>query len=1834
MGNRRRTMQRFTALLLIFLLVAGNVAQAFAATLEGTIKESTKFTFTYVGYSSTNYHFTLESEDDKTWHGTCMDPNDQGIPQEGMKVNMSKVADDAMIARIAYEGTLRTDLSVGQRRYIISRAAAYHLGRIDSYSLVEEVDKLLKAAKNRSSIPENFVVYKTAESDYGQQILAWRTIKPTTIEVKKKTESTTSHSLAGAKYGLYSSKANANGNTNRIDTMTTDKNGNTNTITLYFTGEKTYYVKEYKAPDHLGLDETLYSKTLKEGGSWTIQSVEPLLEGSAKVKKVTTAETIPEGLSIAGAVYGIYKTKANANNDENRLKTLTTKENGVSNTVKLDAGTYYVKEVSCPDWLLKDKTVHTVTVTADKTATVNSTDPVKPGKLKVQKQLDVSEVPEGQNLEGAVYGIYNTREAAEANGEKGRIDTLTTDEKGMTKAAELDPGTYYVREVSCPDWLELDENIYTAEITYAQTKTFVVQSTDRIKPGFVMLKKTVDGPADHTIAGAEYGVYATEADAAEDSMRIGTLVTDVSGNTNQIQVDAGKTYYVKEQKAPAHYQLDEKIYAVYVPYGDGVTATVTSVEISNSGQVQIAKTIKTVAPYSKKDYSKAGARYGIFLSKKDAETLNEELALEVLVTDAAGNTPVSKHLQPGTYYVRETKAPDYLELDNETHTVNVKSDEVATVESVEPVSTGIAKVKKTAAHSGYVLSECGGQYSLAGAEYTVYAKPSLTSGSKAGTLITDEKGNSNELTLTAGEYWIIETKASPGFHLDGQGAVKILVEPNKVTEHKSAEPPLMDPINIVLNKTAGNDKENVPPLNGAQFQVCYYPVITENVDGLEPAKTWLFESKMEDGKGVIRFHDNYLIGGDALYKDENGVPAGLIGTYVITEEKAPAGYVKDPTPRFAYVNADGTVTNPKVSYMNQPTVPNQPKEFRLKLEKQDQETGKTAQGDATLEGAVFGLYRDGKLLEKLTTGADDTFTSAYYNIGDGSQKYTLRELEAPKGYLPHTMEYSLSELENDGITIQYTTVDKIVKNEVIKGSIAITKFMNAQASGGGLTPEEGVSFEVYLTSAGSYEAAKDSEKQTIVTNAEGFAETKMLPYGMYTVHQKNTTEGFKLCPDFTVNINEHDKTYSYTLHNDQYVAEVSVTKVDAETGKVIPVSGAVFKLRKAGASGWIGFPSGDSGKEMMTEFMTDKKGKFRFPSLIPYGSYELVEMTAPEGYVCSDKPVPFVVDGTTESIELTVENSPQKGVIEIYKTGEILKHITSNEDGSYTPVFEEAPLQDAVFDIFAKTDIVTPDGTKRYDAGEKVDTVTTGESGLAKSKPLYLGEYEVKEVSAGENHVLNPKVYIAKLTFDGETVQVSAEVQVKNDRQKAAVTLVKHLEEDLLFEYGKDGYQDVCFGIYAGEEIAAQDGTVIPKDGLIGTAGVTEESGVYQGRFICDLPHGMFYVKEVQTANGYILDDAKYLVQFVYTDQNDAVVNLMIHDGTAIENTLMRGNVAGRKVDEAGGNLAGAVMGLFRDGERVFTEETALLTDTSDEQGAFGFEDVAYGKYIVRELKAPTGYARNTKEYVVDVTADKQMIEINVVNEITKFDIAKTDITTGKYVIGAQLSIIPLDENGNPDYGSTFATWITEEKEHRVEGLETGKSYMLRETLTGEAWDSGYVTAEEIIFTVPDSGEIQKVEMKDDYTKIRIQKVDAATGEQIPGAVLQILNPDGAVVAEFETTDTAYEMDYLPVGDYILRETKAPEGYVKAEDIPFTVEDTGEVQNVILPNEKIIVPEPEEEPEVLDKPEVPMQAEKPTPKTEEKEQSPVTGDEGHPLGWMMVAILGISGLIAGTRRKI
>ncbi len=1701
MQSKTSRFKRATAILLALLLVLGSSMQAFA--LSGTITNRSLFTFTEVGVESSNYNFTLEGEDGNTYVGTCMEPHNQTIPEENSKVTMTKCASSSMRAKIAYLGYKTSpfkELSSSERRYIISRAAARAAGNIayNEYSKQSLVNELYDKADARTeSIPDDFVVYTTADSDPGQKIIAWRTIKGGSLDLEKSSDAPGSDlSLAGAKYGVYETRSDANGN-----------------------------------------------------------------------KK------------------------------EDRIAVLTTKSDGSSNKVTLPEGTYYVREYLAPDGFELDEDIHVVEISDGKSATVKSEEPFTPGKISVVK---TSSIASEYDLEGAKYGVYTSRTAAKNN------------------------------------------------------------DTDK---------------------------------------RVGILTTEADGTSNIVEVEPGKTYYVKEYRAPEHYQLEEEIHEVYVDYGLTSVIKVKSTDMPNPGYVKVQK--KTEMETS---YSKAGAKYGVYTTQTAANNDDESKRKAVLTTDADGNTPTAK-LDPGTYYVKEIEAPANLELDEEIYKVVLSSDETETVHSTEPVSTGWAKVKKVTASNSHLAAECPEQYSLAGAQYGVYitkaaAEDNDTSKREA-VLTTDANGNTPSLELIVGTYYIKEIKRSKGYDWDRE-VHTVKVTRNQTATVTSEEPPLFAPITIVLDKAPGNSKEHAPSLAKAEFTVKYYKESTDDVSGLNPARTWKFKTVMENGKGVIGLRDDYKIGGDELYKDDNGIVVGLIGTYVITETKAPAGYIIDPTPKYAHVKENGNATNPQTIY-NQPTVPNDPKEFRLQLIKLDGETAGTAQGDADLSGAVFGLYRNGEEIGRYTTDKNYSFTTEYFNIGDGSDVYTVKELSSPTGYLLNSTPYRLSELEGDKITQQYTTVNLEAEDDVFKGRIAITKILNAQSVTGGMIPEVGIDFEVYLKSAGSYAKAKDTEKQIITTDAAGYAETKGLPYGIYTVHQVNTTDGHEKIADFDVFVSENGKTYRYTINNDEIDRPVKVSKVDSETGKVILAAGTKFKIRKAGTEDeWISFTLLYPQTQVIDIFETDASGTFQLPGTLSYGQYELVEQSAPEGYVLSSALVPFTIDGTVDLVEVTQENDPQKGTIEITKTGEVLKSVIANADGTYTPVYGEGVLSGAVFEIFAKEDVVTPDGTKRYIKGEKVDTVTTDADGKAVSKELYLGKYEVKEVNAPENHVLNDTVFTAELIYAGQEVKLTSDsLSIDDERQKAEVSLVKSLETDELYGCGKDRHKDIRFGIFAEKEITAEDGSSIPAGGMVESIGVTEDGDNYSGTFDADLPHGEYYVQEVETSEGYILGDAKYAVDFTYKDQDTAVVSIHVNNRNAIDNEIIRGSITGHKADEDGSALAGALMGLFKADETVFTEETALQTDTSGLFGGFKFKDIPYGKYIVREIKAPIGFALNKTSYEVTIDEDGEDIEVDVTNEITKFDIAKTDIATGDYVIGAQLSIIPLDAEGNPDVGATLESWLTEEKEHRVEGLEVGKTYILREKLTGAARDAGYVTAEDIVFTVEDTGKVQKLEMKDDFTKIEILKTDIETGDQIEGATLQIIKLDGTLVTEFESTDKESEITHLPVGEYILRETKAPAGYVKAEDMKFTVTDTAAIQTFEMKDDYIkvsILKKDAENKKVLpgaklqlldengDKittwisskeamqfdrlptgtytlkevkaPEGYKKAEtltftveetaevqefimvddkivvlELTPEKTGRPKIPDTGDDNHPLGWMIVAILGIGSLVVGTRRK-
>lgn len=671
------------------------------------------------------------------------------------------------------------------------------------------------------------------------------------------------------------------------------------------------------------------------------------------------------------------------------------------------------------------------------------------------------------------------------------------------------------------------------------------------------------------------------------------------------------------------------------------------------------------------------------------------------------------------------------------------------------------------------------------------------------------------------------------------------------------------------------------------------------------------------------------------------------------------------------------------------------KKWNLTVTKVDSET-KTAQGYASLAGAVYGIYNNGKLVDKYTTDKNGGFTTSNYVCGDN---WTLKEIEPSEGYLLDETEYHIG-AEAKKYTLENNSISIGVTEDILKGKIAIIKHTD-DGSTKIETPEKGAEFQVYLKSAGSYNKAKETERDTLVCDEYGFAETKNLPYGTYTVHQTKGWNGTEFIADFDVFVNEDGKTYKYLINNSSLESYVKIVKVDSETGKQIPYAGAGFQIYDPDGNKVTMKYTYPNVTEIDT-FYTNSDGYLITPETLPYGKgYSVVEVQAPYGYILDSTPVYFDItaENTTEENGVTIvktekKNTPQKGTITVEKTGEIFSNVTAvgggytDENGNdvtlptiYQPEYSVSGLAGAVFEIYADEDITTPDGTVRAKKDELVATLKTNTKGTAISKQLYLGKYRVVETVAPYGTVINPEPHTIELTYSGQNEKVTnTSTSFTNDRQNVVIDLTKILEQDEKFNIGNnDEILNISFGLYADEDLKAANGTVIPKDGLLEII-TCDEKG--KSQFTTDIPIGSYYVKEISTDNHYILSDKKYPVVFEYAGQDTATVHISVNDGEPIENEIIYGTIQGLKIDrETGENITGALFGLFSITETKFTEETAILTSKSNEEGIFTFENVPYGEYIVSELKPAEGYLLNEENYTVTISENKEIIEITVEND-------------------------------------------------------------------------------------------------------------------------------------------------------------------------------------------------------------------------------------------------------------
>lgn len=938
-------------------------------------------------------------------------------------------------------------------------------------------------------------------------------------------------------------------------------------------------------------------------------------------------------------------------------------------------------------------------------------------------------------------------------------------------------------------------------------------------------------------------------------------------------------------------------------------------------------------------------------------------------------------------------------------------------------------------------------------------------------------------------------------------------------------------------------------------------VVKTSEDGLKEGMTFRLSGTSLSGlpveqyavtnaKGIARF-ENVLISGNT--------------PYVLEEVGTPDRYVVP-------VNQTAVIEWNKVTHKS---FENILKKWQAVVTKSDNETG-TAQGDASLAGAVYGVFKGEQLIDRYETDAAGQFTTRFYPCGDD---WTIRELSPSEGYLLDETIYHVG-AQAELYELEYNQTALDVLETAVKGRMALIKH-NDDGSTGIEHPEKGAEFRLFLKSAGSYEQAREGERDVLVCDENGFAQSKDLPYGLYTVVQTKGKEGTALMPAFDVFIEEDERVYRYLINNATFEALVEIVKKDIETGKVIPAAGIGFKVRNTDTGDYvvqhINYPTPVD----IDTFYTDTTGRLMLPEPLPYGHYEIIEQCTVYGYVLSSEPVPFTVDGAQTVITVEKHNIAQKGRILVKKSGEVFTSVAET-DGIYQPVYAVTGLPGAVYAVYADMDITTPDGTIRAKEGERVGTIETGPGGLGLSGLLYLGRYRLVEEQAPGDMVLNPEPQFVTLEYAGQTVEVTqAETEFYNERQKVEITLDKVLEQDETFQIGMNGeILAVSWGLYAAEPLKAADGSTIPVDGLLEIA-ACDETG--KAAFTTDVPAGArLYVKEYSTDEHYQISSEKYPVVFEYAGQGVAIVHILVNNGTPIENHLIRGSVLGKKIDEDGFGIAGALFGLFRPDETTFTEETALLTAKSNEIGVFAFFGIPYGDWVVRELQSAPAFVLNETLYPVTISEQEETIEITAENRhITgAVQTTKVDADYPENKLSGAIFEVYVDVDGNRKFDGAIDRLVgklaeTEPGIYRLDGLRYN-GYFLHEAASPE----GFLTDDAYYyFEIREDGKTVTVETEAGIGfidqpvlgNIRILKKDADTGEPLSGVVIGLFDMDGKEIVR-GTTSAAGELLFegIRYGRYELRELEAKAGYLLLEKpVPVEISEHGRTIKVELTNQKI-----------------------------------------------------------------
>ena len=1399
-------------------------------------------------------------------------------------------------------------------------------------------------------------------------------------------------------------------------------------------------------------------------------------------------------------------------------------------------------------------------------------------------------------LAGAVYGIYADEACTKLIKKMPATNAKGESEVKITKTQD----TVYLREISGPSGYVLDTKAYGVKLVVGQTAS--KNLTDKEQKGALTIYKegevltgatvTEDGVTfayeKRKLKGAVYSVYAGADIKAADGTLIykkGALVKDnlVTGDDGSVTLKdlyLG-TYTVTETKAPDNYVCKGESKTVELVYaGQTVEVQTVSATFLNERQ-KAAVRVEKQDEETKNPLS--GGIYGLYAAediKVDGKTVVPKGTLiEKATTGADGKASYKAELPINySYSIREIQAPElYLRNSEDTYTftfkfTNDKEEKVNFSHTFtnKRVNATIDLVKE----DSETENSAQGDAVFEGAIYGLYARedinhPDGRSGvlykkdEQVATLTTDKEGKASVSNLYLGKYYLKEITPPVGYLLDEEEHdVNCDYEGDQVETVKrntvSKEDVIKQPFQLI--KAADNDKTDADLLKGAGFSAYLISSLTVKDDGSYDFTNATPIVLTEDGK-------------TEMFTDERGYACSIpipYGRYIVRETTTPHNFM--PVDDFIVTVTENSST-PQVWRV----LLDDEFKAKLKIVKQDDET-KLPVLLANTEFKVYDLDAK-KYVEQVTTYPNTVVHKSYFTDENGylilpeslkCGNYRIEEVSAPDGYTQNTQYVEIKVDKNTAYQMDSVSGDAIItvtyENHPVKGKLVIHK------SGETLksfkkdfvyeeTSLEGAEFEIYaaediftpdhqVDEQGNRHViyAKDTLVKTVTTNKNGEAVIKDLPLGKYRVKETKAPAGFVLNPDsqevsfIYKDQNTPEIEEKLEFSNERQKVELSVEKQDAETGKAL--KGATFGLynKEAISSGDKVVVKADT---LLQQITSNEKGKAAFTLDLPLGRYYVKELQAPAGYVSSDEILEF--DATyqgqdVKTIKLKSVKKNQPTTVEVTKAD-----ITTGTE-----------LDGASMSVLDKDGNVIDSWTSVKDSPHVIKRLQVRKTYILREELAPYGylratdvEFTISDTAEVQKVKMEDEVPVARLLVNKKGEFLDSVSLLDN-----AKGMIEHL-----FNYVTGNLTDVTFNVYAAEAIRAADGVsadYYAADELVGSI-TTDGNGIAQ---MDNLPLGRYYIVEKETAHGYVLDNEPRYVDLTYRDQDTPLVTY----SADWQNARQRVQVEVLKKEKDSDKvLSGAIFGLYAaddivssKGKVLLAKDTLIELKTTDEDGKIQFvADLPVdSRYYIKELAAPDGYVTDqepqefTFEYQGSGTSVAEYA-FTFEDEQTTVELSKADLTDKKELPGASLKV--TDEDGN-----TVDEWVSKEEAHIIKGLIVGKKYKMTETKPAD----GYVTAESIEFTVENKKEVQKHQMLDDVTKVEISKKDITDSSEVPGAKLIILDKDGKKVESWTSTDKPHMVEKLPVGEYTLREEQAPDGYLIAEDVKFTVKDTGKIQKV------------------------------------------------------------------------